>query len=275
MIGVSQEFAAYFVITAELGISVSYTIIDKEKEIVIMLGGVIPLIITLYAELTVGIDAAISMSFGKDFGYEPVYMKIGTEYTPSNGWIFLTDTPTDFTLSNKRFGSKISDSEECFKLSIAPNINLVLGVVFSKLIDMHFDFYLALPMALTWPETCSSTKACALDPTQLKATVDFEFDVTFGIDIGSNDFDLTFFSEVYPLFSTTVPIASSCTDLDLGFLKYICCVNGEAQYSRAPTPAPQPTEPRGYDDCNMPQWEGLTAVPFTCVTNFGFKKYDR
>ena len=223
-IGGETRFKAFVDINIDGSIDIKVEIARTEKRKIFMLGP-IPVVIKPYASISVGFETSASIAFSAEFGYQPIFMEYGIEWTPNNGWQSINNKNLEF-IPYKNFGGDMNDN--CLDFVITPYIEIQVGVVFYEIVDVSIIPKISIITSLQFPATCDHIDACLQEPLQTRFNMEFEFSIEIGLSVGAGSIGLPQIDKRYSLPAIDIPsitLFDTCFDTDLPLLETLCCPN--------------------------------------------------
>eukprot|EP01084_Bolivina_argentea_P123426 218720_1 len=232
-VGGETRFKTYVNIDVTGAINIKIEIAHTEQRKVFMLGP-IPIVIKPYATVSIGFEATTDISFNAEFGYEPIFLEYGVEWTKENGWNSIANKQLEF-IPYKNFGG--DKDESCINFTVTPFIEVKLGIVFYEIVDVSIIPIIHIGTQFQFPGTCDHINACVNSPLQARFSMTFEFNIQIGLTVGNGDIGLPTTDKRFDLPSLNIPtiaLFDTCFDVPVLSLIFdgICCSNSVSNSTR-------------------------------------------
>ena len=249
--GGETRFKAFIDINIEGSVDIRIEIARTEQRRIFMLGP-IPVVIKPYAAVSIGLETDLDISFAAEYGYKPIFIEYGIEWTKENGWKSITNKQLQF-IPYKNFGGDLGDDNKCIDFIIEPYIELQIGIVFYEIVDVSIIPRISIVTNLQFPATCTNIDACLYDPLHTRFNLEFEFTIYIGLSVGLGSIGLPTIDTRFPLSFLNIPsitLFDQCFDTNSDLLSTLCCTSTSSNPSTMPTTS-EPTQLPTTDDPTM------------------------
>eukprot|EP01084_Bolivina_argentea_P014426 26948_1 len=195
--GVETYFNAYINFMADGELNFQSNIVTKSVKFRFEIA-FIPIIITLYAEIDVGLQLVLfKQELSAQAGYERIYHEYGIQYRNGHGWETINNAQDKLIWTHKFGGNFIEEDKDaknvqhlnkndCIELTVVPWIQLKVGIQFYDTIDIYVINKVPFHTDLQWPGLCADKVENVIDAyiqPQLKLTVSIYYELYLRISI--------------------------------------------------------------------------------------------
>eukprot|EP01084_Bolivina_argentea_P261818 442606_1 len=184
--GYETYFNSYINIDATEGINLDALVAYESKRVWFDIV-FIPVVITFYVQLDVGVQAYFGQELSATLGYNRIYHEWGVQYV-NRKWQTMNNKNYSLVwyhtfggnfMSNKK-DSNSSKTDECLEIEIVPYVELTIGCKLYDLLDISLANKVPLSMLFRWPDSCDEV---VTQETQLKLSLTISYQLSLGIGI--------------------------------------------------------------------------------------------